>query len=310
MYDVLPNEYVRKEAKMKKMNLISICCVILVVLAGLVTPAPAQGEIVTSVIYDNTTTWVGTIVPCVVCEMGDEITLAGTQRIVTDFMFGYYGVFTPDGDETARIRFYANDGPEEAPGTLLYDSGTFPIMPGYDQTHTLTGLFVIVPDTFTWTCQFGGVTQWPYDLAALYLYDPPSVGSSEDYLWKSEGSGWNEWNSTSVDNLMARVTGVEELSPEEEIARILDFFDTSVESETLEGDGTGNSAEKRLNALRNMIEAARDLIAAGDIDAACQQLQDVYNRTDGETPPPDFVTGEAASELATMILELMAEIGC
>lgn len=295
---------------MKKMNLISVCCVILVVLAGLVTPAPAQGEIVTSVIYDNTTTKIANIVPCVVREMGDEITLAGTQRIVTDFMFGYYGVFTSDGDETARIRFYANDGPEGAPDTLLYDSGTFPIMPGYEQTHTLTGLFVIVPDTFTWTCQFGGVTQWPDDLAALYLYDPPSVGSSEDYLWKSEGSGWNEWNSTSVDNLMARVTGVEELSPEEEIARILDFFDTSVESETLEGDGTGNSAEKRLNALRNMIEAARDLIAAGDIDAACQQMQDVYNRTEGETPPPDFVTGEAASELATMILELMAEIGC
>lgn len=295
---------------MKKMSLISICCVILVVLAGLVTPAPTQGEIVTSVIYDNTTTWVGNIVPGVVCEMGDEITLAGTQRIVTDFMFGYYGVFTPNGDETARIRFYANDGPEGTPGTLLYDSGTFPIMPGFNQTHTLTGLSVIVPDTFTWTCQFGGVTQWPADLAALYLYDPPSVGSSEDYLWKSEGSAWEKWNSTLVDNLMARVTGVEELPPDEQIARILDFFDMSVQSETLQGDGPGDSAEKRLNALRNMIEAARDLTGAGDIDAACQQLQDVYNRTDGDTPPPDFVMGEAASELATMIMELMANLGC
>ena len=66
----------------------------------------------------------------------------------------------------------------------------------------------------------------------------------------------------------------------------------------------------RLKALRNMIEAAGDLIAAGDYEVACQQLQDAYDRCDGEFPPPDFVEGDAADDLATMILELMADLVC
>ena len=94
------------------------------------------------------------------------------------------------------------------------------------------------------------------------------------------------------------------------IEDILDFFDESVENGSLQGAGPDNSSQGRLKALRNMIEAAGDLIAAGDIGAACQQLTDVYNRTDGETPPPDFASGEAALDLAKMILDLGASLGC
>jgi ELWxxDGT repeat protein len=101
-----------------------------------------------------------------------------------------------------------------------------------------------------------------------------------------------------------------ELPPDEQIAAILALIEESVASGTLTGDGLGKSADGRLKALTNMIEAAGDLIEAGLLTEACVQLQDVYNRCDGESPPPDFVSGTAASELAAMVQALMASAGC
>ncbi|MHC4499608.1 MAG: Kelch repeat-containing protein, partial [Planctomycetota bacterium] len=93
--------------------------------------------------------------------------------------------------------------------------------------------------------------------------------------------------------------------PDEQIEDIMDFIDESVEDGNLAGDGPGNSADKRLNALINMIEAAGDLIDDGLYEEAHQQLEDAYKKCDGQTPPPDFVSGPAASELAERIQNLM-----
>jgi len=98
--------------------------------------------------------------------------------------------------------------------------------------------------------------------------------------------------------------------PSEQIANILAFFDASVNDGSMVGDGQGNSAEKRFNALRNMVEAAGDLIENELFEEACQQLLDVYRRMDGQPKPPDFVKGEAAPELAAMIQELITSLGC
>jgi beta propeller repeat protein len=98
--------------------------------------------------------------------------------------------------------------------------------------------------------------------------------------------------------------------PEEQITSILDFINESVDAGTLTGTGNGNSAGNRLNALINMIEAAGDLIEAGDIDGACGQLMAVYKKCDGEDRPPDFVAGIAAAGLASLIIELMSSLGC
>ena len=106
---------------------------------------------------------------------------------------------------------------------------------------------------------------------------------------------------------------VVELPPNAQIANILDSIDDWVANGSLAGDGPGRSAERRLNALRNMIETAGDLIDNGDIAGACVQLEDAYRKTDGLTPPespPDFVKGDAADDLAQMILDLMASLGC
>ena len=102
------------------------------------------------------------------------------------------------------------------------------------------------------------------------------------------------------------------LSPTSEINidDILKDFDESVEDQTLEGSGEGNSANGRLNALRNMLEMAGVLIDNGNIEDACGQLKAVLSKCDGDSPPPDFVTGSAATELYDMILELMEYLEC
>ena len=94
------------------------------------------------------------------------------------------------------------------------------------------------------------------------------------------------------------------------IDAILSFFDQSVADGTLIGHGHGNSANGRLNALRNMLETVSDLIDIDDIEGACRQLRTASRKCDRESPPPDFVAGEAVGKLNNKIMELMAELGC
>src|SRR6185369_17425450 len=60
-------------------------------------------------------------------EYGDEIVLGGTGRILSEFIFQYYGT-NFSGNDQAELRFYRNDGPLSPsglaqPGSLLFDSG-------------------------------------------------------------------------------------------------------------------------------------------------------------------------------------------
>jgi hypothetical protein len=106
-------------------------------------------------------------------------------------------------------------------------------------------------------------------------------------------------------------SGVIEGPPQDEqIEAILQFFDGSVVAGTLVGDGPGNLGEGRLGALRNMIEAAGNLIVADDYEQACQQLGDICNRIDGLPRPLDFVAGKDSAAFVRMILDLMAILKC
>jgi PKD repeat protein len=98
--------------------------------------------------------------------------------------------------------------------------------------------------------------------------------------------------------------------PEEQIAVVLAFVEAAVETGSLTGEGPGASAGNRLNALENMIEECGDLIAAGAYDEACAQLKAALKKCDGQPSPPDFVTGDAAPVLKTLIEELRAALGC
>lgn len=95
-----------------------------------------------------------------------------------------------------------------------------------------------------------------------------------------------------------------------QIANILDFIDTSVADGNMVGVGSGNSANKKLNALINMFEATNDLIVGEYYDDACGQLTDILKKCDGQVPPPDFVAGEAVEELVERILLLMEDLEC
>ena len=115
---------------------------------------------------------------------------------------------------------------------------------------------------------------------------------------------------TPVVHVSLAGEGVSQGTPPVSVADILSFYDASIADYTLMGDGPGRSAEGRLNALRNMIEAAGDLIEDGLFEEACQQLMDAYRRCDGLPRPPDFVAGPAASGLASMILDLVSNLSC
>ncbi|MDT7041204.1 choice-of-anchor D domain-containing protein [Candidatus Nitronereus thalassa] len=148
----------------------------------------------------------------------------------------------------------------------------------------------------------------------------PANGSADvevTFTPSSEGAAADSLDITSDDpdeslvSVAISGTGiVTEVPPEEQIANILEFIDTAVSEGTLAGSGNGNSAENRLNALINMIEAAGDLIEQGQIVEACDQLASAYKKTDGLPKPPDFVEGESAAELATRIQDLRNDLGC
>ena len=102
--------------------------------------------------------------------------------------------------------------------------------------------------------------------------------------------------------------GADEYNPPEKQADdIIEF----IESGAIVGVGPAKPAGNKINALRNMIETAKQMIEEDDIAAACKQLQSAYEKTDGVTPAPDWVeAGKAAEDLANMIQELMNSIGC
>jgi hypothetical protein len=111
-----------------------------------------------------------------------------------------------------------------------------------------------------------------------------------------------------VDVALNGVGIVTEVPPLQQIQDILDFFDASAAQGTLQGYGPGNSAANRLKALRNMIEAASDLIEAGAYDQAVTQMASIADKTDGIAKPQDFAVGEAVAELNAMVEALISEL--
>ena len=119
-------------------------------------------------------------------QYGDDINLAGTGRVVTEFSFLYFGdvstnLLTPG---QWRIRFYQNNGAldkpsvatSQKPNTLLWDSGLHPVSPGY-RIAKLAVPNITVPDRFTWTVEFYNLSQNTGNGAGLVLANPPTIGA-------------------------------------------------------------------------------------------------------------------------------------
>ena len=54
-------------------------------------------------------------------------------------------------------------------------------------------VLALVPDSFTWTIEFEGISQVTPDRARLFFYDPPGVGSGDtSFYWARTASGWEQ----------------------------------------------------------------------------------------------------------------------
>lgn len=146
------------------------------------------------IVFENSEVYSGHYAS-VLSEYGDEITLGGTARTLTEFIFEYAGDFFSQGDEVGKVRFYANDnGPFHLPGTLLWESPLFPVRKGPGVTEGWANINIDVPDTFTWTVQFFGLTMnttaGQLDVAGLRYYGLPKIGQSYNDFWIRNGDSW------------------------------------------------------------------------------------------------------------------------
>ena len=150
-------------------------------------------------------------------EFGDEITLdpTSTARTMNSLTFYYFYDGTSPG--SATLRLYDNSGVGGAPGTLLDTSPVaslpVPATAGHQGSLTwdLSGAVpqVTVPNTFTWTIQFSGLS----GTAGLLVYGPPTVGSSFNDFWENTAGTWNTRlinGGAAPGDFAARVTAVPE----------------------------------------------------------------------------------------------------
>lgn len=152
-------------------------------------------------------------------EFGDQIILDTgffyPSAKLDSFIFQYVGV-NFSGDETARIRFYKNDGLLGKPGTLVFDSEAFEI------PEALTGAtvdlgdlgVVVVPQVFTWTIAFTGVEASKGESAGLSLYGPPATGNGYSDYWARNGNDWALKTVPGVDGSFAALINGTSVIPE------------------------------------------------------------------------------------------------
>ena len=160
---------------------------------GLIASSAGAASPVLTIVYDNTLSPLNSYFASQ-SEFGDQITPVGAGWTADTFAFEYFASGL-NGGETAKLRFYANDGIGNdpghlSPGTLLYESPSFSLVNGnVPVTVTdLTGLKVYLPKSFTWTVAPSGVTG--NEVFGLKLYNPPAVGQSFDDIWRLDGTEW------------------------------------------------------------------------------------------------------------------------
>jgi hypothetical protein len=169
-----------------------------------------------AVVYDNTATDLNLRYspPTPTSEFGDEISLAGTDRTLSQFQFSYFFTGATVSAQTWTLRFYANDGTTNSPGTVLYNGDPRPVTLSGFNTETITfplsSNLVTVPDTFTWTVQFSNLAAG--ESGDLLVYGPPNVGSSFNDFWQKDAGAWSTMliNGASRSDFTARINAVPE----------------------------------------------------------------------------------------------------
>lgn len=170
-----------------------------------------------SIVYDNSSSSLNrSYSPGNGVEFGDEVFLAGTDRVITLFSFETFVSSNADNNQTAQVFLRLNDGLEisagrRAPGTILATSPLFQLgLKGKDipENHVWDGLTVPVgADSLTWSIVMNGIDSG--EQVGLALYNPPTTGSSYNDIWQNTGT-WDTFTFSTGDvaNFGARITAV------------------------------------------------------------------------------------------------------
>ena len=179
------------------------------ILAGLLTISPsASGQ---SIIFSDLSPNGGWAVDGE--QFGEEVTVSGANWQVTSLQIEIYSQGTfPNGGGIGpgfadfQASLYANNGPQGAPGTLLWQSAFVP--DNYPAGLSLLNYAVpnvVVPSQFTWTLRYNNYSN-PLAPPALPTANAPAIGNYD--------SGWfglpGAWTKDSSDIYMAQIIGVPE----------------------------------------------------------------------------------------------------
>ncbi|MGH7971286.1 MAG: immunoglobulin domain-containing protein, partial [Limisphaerales bacterium] len=186
-------------------------------------PGARDSGVAEALVYDNWTNDMSSAFVSGNVEVGNQVTLAGTERFASRFGLGYWASNTVqsgfEGNVQARVRFYSNDGPVAggvaSPGTVLYDSGGINLTPtnngsvvlvDFQSGGTVVPLTDALPDTFTWTVEFSGLTG--NDTAGLNLFGPPVLGQVRGDYWTNSTQGWMLATNDVASSFAAQLTAV------------------------------------------------------------------------------------------------------
>jgi hypothetical protein len=181
------------------------------------TPTARDAGVVDTFVYDNSVNDLLYRFNPGPLEVGNQIILAGSARYASLFSFEFWGFSTGgyvfEGDVRAQVRFYQNDGPLSSsgyasPGTVIFDSGPFPIPATPEgratlifdefQIEAVVPLRAPLPNSFTWTVQFSGLST--NDSAGVDLYAPPVIGNTYTDYWENETNRWDlKTNAVPMD---------------------------------------------------------------------------------------------------------------
>jgi hypothetical protein len=180
---------------------------------GFVSIAGMSLTVNATVIYSGLGTNGGWALPPVAGELGNEITVAGTDRVVTELEVGIFsqnGIFpngTP-GSVVFTAELYANDGAGGQPGSLLWQSADVGVdYPGGCSMVTFNVPQVVVPGTFTWTVDYVLTADTSPGLTTA---PAPTIGSYIVGWFRGQNS---EWGQATAD-LTAQIEAIPEPSTE------------------------------------------------------------------------------------------------
>jgi len=149
----------------------------------------AAGTCAASVVYQATYSGAGLPFYASGNAYGDEIVLAGTDRVLTDFHFAYYSDYSLTGGLSFTL--YENNGPLvsgfPSPGGVLF-SDTFDVVIGPGGVDVdlpfIIGSSDALPDRLTFVVQFLDMRQ--HGTAGLLLADSPTIGASGNDFWEDD----------------------------------------------------------------------------------------------------------------------------